>query len=222
MNILFQGDSITESGRPKPPMHSKEYMQPNVNLGYGYVNLIASRLLFEKPDFKIYNRGVSGNRICDMYSRWIEDALNIDFDVLSILCGINDVGFGLRLNMGADCEKFRFIYDRMLYEVKERNPDAKIVLMEPFLLKTDYCSPEYGNDIFRDWDIWSEEIKKRGSIVKELSEKYNAIFVPLYDDFQSLSEKFGPEHFSLDCIHPTPAGYEFIARKWMEACKSIL
>ena len=57
---------------------------------------------------------------------------------------------------------------------------------------------------------------------KELSEKYNAIFVPLYDEFQKMSEKFGAEHFALDCIHPTPAGYELIARRWMECCKEIL
>ena len=148
--------------------------------------------------------------------------MNIEFDVLSILFGINDVGFGLRLNMGADCEKFQFVYDRMLYEVKQKKPDAKIILMEPFLLKTDYCHPEFGNDIFKDWEIWNEEIKKRGSIVKELSEKYNAIFVPLHDEFQKLSEKFGPEHFSHDCVHPTPAGHEFIARKWLECCSEII
>lgn len=216
MKILFQGDSVTECSRDKTQKN------PNMNLGEGYVNLIASHLTFEKPNFKIYNKGISGNRICDIYSRWIEDTLNIDFDILSVLCGINDVGFGLRLNMGADCEKFQFVYDRMLYEVKQRKPDAKIVLMEPFLLKIDCYHPEYGNDIFRDWDIWSEEIQKRGRIVKELSKKYNTVFVPLYDEFQKLSEKFGADHFSHDCIHPKPAGHEFIARKWIECCKEII
>ena len=216
MNILFQGDSITDCGRLRAET------KPNMNLGNGYVNLIASRLNFENPNFKIYNRGVSGNRICDIYSRWIEDTLNLDFDILSILCGINDVGFSLRLNMGADAEKFRFVYDRILYEAKEKNPDAKIVLMEPFLFKVDFNNQEFGNDIFKNWDEWSGHIRQRGAITKELAQKYNAVFVPLFDDFQRLSEKFGAEHFSADCIHPIPAGHEFIARKWLECCKDIL
>ena len=216
MKILFQGDSVTDCDR------SRSEKEPNVHLGEGYVGLITSRLCFESTDFKIYNRGVSGNRICDIYSRWIEDTLNIDFDVLSILCGINDVGFSLRLNKGADSEKFKFVYDRMLYEVKEKNPDAKLVLMEPFLLKTEYYHPDYGNDIFENWDKWSFEIQKRAEAVKELSDKYNAIFVPLYDDFQKLSEKSGSKHFSIDCVHPTHAGHEFIARKWLECCSDIL
>ena len=29
-------------------------------------------------------------------------------------------------------------------------------------------------------------------------------------------------HFSLDCVHPTPAGHEFIARKWLECCNEII
>jgi len=30
------------------------------------------------------------------------------------------------------------------------------------------------------------------------------------------------EVISLDCIHPTPAGHEFIARKWIECCNKII
>ena len=54
------------------------------------------------------------------------------------------------------------------------------------------------------------------------AEKYNAIFVPLFDDFDKLSEKFGAEHWLQDGIHPMPSGREFIARKWIECCKDIL
>ena len=49
MNILFQGDSVTDCGRNTPQE------KPNTNLGDGYVNLIASRLLFENTDLNIYN-----------------------------------------------------------------------------------------------------------------------------------------------------------------------
>ena len=79
MKILFQGDSVTDSGRDRNPS------RPNIGLGTGYVNLIASRIICDEPRYSIYNRAVSGNRIGDMYARWIEDAINIDPDILSIM-----------------------------------------------------------------------------------------------------------------------------------------
>ena len=214
MNILFQGDSLTDSGR------NKNTEEPNINLGMGYVNLLAARIVCDNPDVKVYNRGVSGNRICDMYARWIEDTLNIDFDILSVMNGINDIGFQLRMGRGADKDKFRFVYDRMLFEVKEKKPDAKLVIIEPFLVRK-YLG-EDGGDIYNDWDLWHGQITERGEICKDLAKKYGAIFVPLADEFKKLSEQHGPDVWSMDCIHPTAAGHEVIARKWMDACKSIL
>lgn len=41
-----------------------------------------------------------------MYARWRVDTLNIDFDVFSILCGVNDVGSERRLGIGNDIEKY--------------------------------------------------------------------------------------------------------------------
>ena len=214
MNILFQGDSLTDSGR------IRNTEEPNINLGMGYVNLLAARITCDNPSVNVYNRGVSGNRICDMYARWIEDTLNIDFDILSVMNGINDIGFQLRMGRGADKDKFKFVYDRMLFEVKEKKPDAKLVIIEPFLVRK-YMG-EDGGDIYNDWDLWHGQITERGEICRELAEKYGAIFVPLAEDFAKLSEKYGPDVWSMDCIHPTAAGHEVIARKWMEACKSIL
>ena len=213
VKILFQGDSVTDCGR------SRECPRPNDGLGNGYPHLIAARLNFERPDIQIWNRGVGGNRIVDMYARWIEDTLNLDFDILSILNGINDIGVQLRLGRGADRDKCAFVYDRMLQEVEQSHPNAKLVLMEPFLFQVDCKSSA---DIFSNYTTWYSEIRARGRIVKELAEKHNAVFVPLADEFDELSKKFGAEHWSADCIHPLPAGHEVIARRWLECCEHLL
>ncbi len=221
MKILFQGDSVTDSSR------DRNIKEPNNGFGIGYVNLIASQLLLEHPDYKIYNRAVSGNRIGDMYARWIEDTLNIDFDLLSIMNGINDVGFGLRMGQGADADEFEFMYDRMLASAKKTHPDCKFVLLEPFVVQFDLREknpdiPDGSNDIFLKWDIWNKNMRERSERVQNLAKKYNAVFIPLSDDFAELGKKYGFSHWSLDCIHPTPAGHAFIAKKWLEACKDIL
>ena len=215
--ILFQGDSITDCGR------SRDNPAPNEELGTGYPHLIAAQLCADSTRYELMNRAVSGNRIADTYARWIEDTLNLDFDILSILHGLNDVGFGRRLNMGSDRERFRFIYDRMLLEVKQSHPKAALVLMEPFILPVDQ-GPDvpFGNDIFLEFDAWYAEIRARGQIVKELAEKYGAIFVPLAELLLDAAKTHGARHYSADCIHPTPAGHGLIARQWLHCCKELL
>lgn len=218
LKLLFQGDSITDSGR------SKNVDTPNVGLGSGYVSLVASRLLVDHPESQIYNRAVSGNRIVDMYARWTEDALNLPFNVISILNGANDVGYGLRLNCGAGREKFRLIYDMLLQETKEAHPDADIVLCQPFLMKRrcDFPDNPFGSDIYENWETWNGEIHARGEIIRELAEKYGAVFVEFQSAIDEALTRAPAEHWSADCVHMTLAGNEMLARKWLADTEHIL
>lgn len=216
MKILFQGDSLTDTGR------KRDETRPNVNLGNGYVNMIAGQLIAENPGagYEIYNKGINGNRVADLYARWIEDTLNPEYDLLSILMGVNDVGFGLRLNCGSSAPRFERIYDMMLSEVKETHPQAKIVIVEPFIFKMKYPDGPRGFDIYEGWETWSSEIRKRGAAARRLSEKHGALFIEMFDEFEALSAKYAPEIFSLDCIHLTPAGNAILAKRWIEAVKA--
>ena len=59
--ILFQGDSITDAGRSR---------EDDNNTGLGYPTLVKGELGFEQPgDFTFINRGISGNRVVDVYAR---------------------------------------------------------------------------------------------------------------------------------------------------------
>ncbi|MBR4874618.1 MAG: SGNH/GDSL hydrolase family protein [Clostridia bacterium] len=215
MNILLQGDSITDAGR------GLNITSPNSHLGDGYATMVAGELSSKNPDLKFYNRGVSGNRISDMYGRWIEDALNIDFDVLSILNGINDTGFGLRLNKGSDKERFNFIYDRMLYEALEKNPNAKLILMQPFVFKVYYNDPQFGNDIYENYDLWRNKVREYGEVVFDLAKKYNAIYVPLFDIFEEKFKTISPDTVSADGIHPNATGHGIIKDEWIKAFNKL-
>lgn len=211
--ILFQGDSLTDACR------DKEGKDPLKRLGVGYVNMAAAYLTSIDPQIQVTNHGVNGNRIMDLYARWIEDTLNEDFDILSILCGVNDVGFQLRMNKGADKEKFQFIYDRMLYEVKKEKPEAKIVLCEPFLFKLKPEEIEYGVDIIEGWDVWYGQIRERAAVVRALADKYGALLVPSLELFAKACEKAPASHWSVDGVHLTLAGNALLAREWVRCVK---
>src|SRR5207248_1159583 len=61
-------------------------------LGSGYPLLITAAALAAHPDraLRFYNRGVSGDKVPDLASRWATDTLALQPDVLSILVGVND------------------------------------------------------------------------------------------------------------------------------------
>lgn len=103
--------------------------------GYGYPNAIAFQLIKSNPiKYEIYNRGVSGDRIVDLYARIKRDVWNVSPDVLSILIGINDIWHDLFENPnGVDVVRFEKIYRMIIEETKERLPNIKIVLCEPFV-----------------------------------------------------------------------------------------
>ncbi len=214
--ILFQGDSITDANR------DREGKDKNRILGDGYVNFLGASLMCDYPGIQIKNTAIAGNRISDLYGRWIEDTLNIDFDMISILCGVNDIGYSLRLNMGADAEKFEFVFDRMLLEVKQAKPQAKIVLCEPFLLKLDINEAGNASDIVENWEIWNKHMLERRAIVKALSEKYKTIFVPFGSMFEEALKKAPAIHWSPDGIHLTMAGNELMAREWLRCVEGEL
>ena len=61
--VLFQGDSITDAGRSR---------ENDVNMGYGYADMVSGSLGYQYPyQYKCYNRGISGNRVVDLYASMI-------------------------------------------------------------------------------------------------------------------------------------------------------
>src|SRR5690242_14835144 len=60
--ILFQGDSITDAGRSR---ERANVANDQVAMGSGYAWLAAAELLVDRPnaDLKIYNQGISGNKV---------------------------------------------------------------------------------------------------------------------------------------------------------------
>lgn len=203
--ILFQGDSITDAGRNR---------EDTYGIGLGYPILVKAALGFENPgEYEFFNRGISGNRIVDVYARIKKDIINLKPDVMSILIGINDVWHEFAEQNGVDAEKFFKIYSMLIEEVKEALPDIKIMIMEPFVLPASATEEKYAD--FR------AETEKRAEKAKAIAEKYNLTFIPLQDKFDELTKQAEPSYWLGDGVHPTTMGHEFIKREWIKAFNTL-
>ena len=98
--ILFQGDSITDGNRGRN-------LDPNHVMGHGYQFIVGAKLHVDNIDKNIqtFNRGISGNRISDLYGRWLEDCINLKPTMLSILIGVNDILHAFEENSGSSPER---------------------------------------------------------------------------------------------------------------------
>lgn len=201
--ILFQGDSITDGNRGRN-------QDPNHIMGHGYQFIVGAKLHVDNIDKNIqtFNRGISGNRISDLYGRWLEDCINLKPTMLSILIGVNDILHAFEENSGSSPERYEKIYRMLLDEALFHNPDIRIVIMEPFVGKY-YGAHEERSGFFHDY------VKKLQPICKKLAEEYNAAFVPLQDILDEYQQKTAPQNIIWDGIHPTITGHEIIARRWL-------
>lgn len=202
--ILFQGDSITDASRNRD-LH--------FDMGKGYPNLVSAHLGFENPgEYEFINRGISGNRIVDLYARMKVDLINLKPDIMSILIGVNDVWHEIVHQNGVAPEKFKKIYSMLIEEVKEALPDTKIMLLEPFVLE----GPATAENIEK-----FGEVRKMAQAAREIADKYNLVFIPLQDKFDEAVKLAPSEYWLGDGVHPTPKGHELIKREWLKAFETI-
>ncbi len=201
--ILFQGDSITDANR------TRSRISPNSpdGLGFGYARKIADSLLENYPDhyLQLYNRGVSGDRIQDMKSRWEGDSLRLLPDLISILIGVNDTWNQVMLGMGSDPEQYQAMFHKILTETRQSLPYTRLVLCEPFLLLTGEVTRE-----------WSADITRRQDYVRYLADEFNAVFVPFQSALDQATQQVPPAQLLEDGVHPTDRGHQVLADCWMK------
>ncbi len=209
-HILFQGDSITDAFR----QYEIAYFSGN-----GYATMVKGELGYKYPEqYTFDNKGISGNRITDIYARIKSDIINLAPDYMSILCGVNDSGHEFAHKNGVSTEKFEKIYSMLIEEVKEALPNIKIMLLEPFLLRNKTTEDEvYGGS----YENFRRDVEEKAAAVKRIAEKYNLAFVPLQAKFDEVYNPENPDYWAFDGVHPTAAGHALIAKAWLAKFEEI-
>lgn len=210
--ILFQGDSITDAGRSRTD---------NGAMGNGYPTLVAGHLGAAYPyAYSFVNRGISGNRVVDLYARIKMDMINLKPDYMSILIGINDVWHEIFDKNGVAAEKFEMVYGLMIEELLQALPNLKLMLLEPFVLPGSATRSDENNP--GRWEYFRAETDLRREAVKRLAGKYDLVFVPLQDKFDAVNADAPADGYWLvDGVHPTAAGHELIKQAWLEAFNKL-
>ncbi len=199
------GDSITDAYR------NREIDNNISSYGHGYVKYVAGELLYENPEkYEIINRGISGNRIVDLYARIKSDCWNLQPDLISVLIGVNDVWHEISSGNGVEIDRFEKVYRMMLEDTKAKLPTTKILLCEPFVLK--------GSATAENW-VKFLQVKEYAKVVKKLADEYGCYYLPLQETLDKYAKKHSVEVCLWDGVHPHIAGAKLIANEWLNLFK---
>lgn len=202
LKIEFQGDSVTDCGR----VTCGGAGFANGGLGPGYPGMIGARLWCDKPEkeYEFVNRGISGNRVVDLYARWKIDTLNLKPDVLSILIGVNDTWheFGEGHN-GVEVPRYDRIYRELIQWTLDTLPGIRIILLEPFIGTSENIA------------MMIEDVRKRQTVVRKIAEDFKLEFLPCQSILDNACKRAPMTHWLADGVHPTSAGHQLLADAWL-------
>ncbi|MBQ6823093.1 MAG: SGNH/GDSL hydrolase family protein [Clostridia bacterium] len=198
--ILFQGDSITDCGRNRESFYS---------LGGGYANLVGCYLCGEYPgQYECINKGISGNRIVDVYARIKKDIINLEPDMMSIMIGVNDVWHEVNHQNGVSTEKYELLYEMMLREIQEALPDIKIMIIGPYVIK--------GTATEEKWEEFRSGVEEKAAAAKRIAEKFGLPFVDMLTRFDEAVAQYPDGDWATEGVHAKNAGKELLKRAWLE------
>ncbi len=201
MKILFQGDSITEWNR--------NLNDPD-DLGNGYVS-VASRLIaeaFPNEKFTFINRGISGHRTWELLARWQKDTIDIQPDIMTLMIGVNDCWRRYDQDNPTSAEDYEKNLRALLDDVKNKT-NAKLVLIEPFL-------------VHEDTDLWREDLHLKINACRRVARDYADIYIPMDGYIAAMCVEQPPEHWSADGVHLTDAGIERMAMYVADAVNELI
>lgn len=199
---MFQGDSVTDAGRDR---------SQSSDMGFGYPKYASAMLedAFPDIDFEFVNLGISGNRTSHLVERMQSDFIEIQPDIVSVMIGINDVWhhYAHDLVFTSD-EQFEQNMVTLLENIKN-NTEAKIMLIQPFLMDVP------------DKQELKAELADKQAIIKRLADKYADAYLPMHEIFEA-DEAEDKTVYAADGVHPTEDGACLVAQKYLEAISPLV
>ena len=195
--IVFQGDSVTDGGRMR---------EVGDDLGRNYPFFLAAWLAAAAPQRtpRFLNRGISGNRVQDLQSRWQHDVLDLHPTWVSLLIGINDTWRRYDSHDPTTVEQFAAGYRDLLVQTIAAKIEH-IIICEPFLLPV----------TSEQWQ-WREDLDPKIQAIRQLGQEFRTLYVPLDGIFAQAATHRPPNFWVPDGVHPSPAGHALIAQSWLQ------
>ena len=160
--IVFLGDSITQQAE---------------DFEDGFISLIRQNLIQDK--FELVGKGISGNKVSDLLTRYKSDVLDLNPDLVFIYIGINDVWHKYDFGTGSDIDLYEKGLRAIISDIKSLG--SKIVLCTPTVIGENTGDFELGNQ-FKNVETMEKmngDLDTFSDVVRKLSNEYETELLDL-------------------------------------------
>ena len=160
--IVFLGDSITQQAE---------------DFEDGFISIIRQNLVQDK--FELVGKGISGNKVSDLLTRYKSDVLDLDPDIVFIYIGINDVWHKYDFGTGSDIDLYEKGLRTIISDIKSLG--SKIVLCTPTVIGENTGDFVLGNQ-FKDVETMEKmngDLDTFSEVVRKLSNEYETELLDL-------------------------------------------
>ena len=160
--IVFLGDSITQQAE---------------DFEDGFISLIRQNLVQDK--FELVGKGIGGNKVSDLLTRYKSDVIDLNPDIVFIYIGINDVWHKYDFGTGSDIDLYEKGLRTIISDIKSLG--SKIVLCTPTVIGENTGDFVLGNQ-FKDVETMEKmngDLDTFSEVVRKLSNEYRTELLDL-------------------------------------------
>lgn len=215
--IVFLGDSITQAG-----VYDKEVgVEYNGELVYpdytGFITFLSQSV---SENTKLVGKGISGDKVSDLLTRYRKDVIDLKPDLVFIYIGINDVWHKYDFGTGSDIDLYEDGLRQIISEIQKIG--SRVVLCTPTVIGENHGDFTLANQYvehYRDaktMENMNNDLDAFSDVVRKLSSEYNTGLIDLRKVFVSYISENNPTNkpsgiLTYDGVHLNDLGNKLIA-----------
>ena len=199
--VIFLGDSITQNA----VINSEKFK--------GFISLLEENV---DQNTELIGKGIGGDKVSDLLTRYRDDVIKLNPDMVFIYIGINDVWHKYDYGTGTDIDLYENGLRQIITDLKENG--VKVILCTPTVIgenKGEFTLVNQFKDI-ETMEIMNNDLDDYSDIIRKLSREFDTKLLDLRKIFMQYISENNPENKSkgvltTDGVHLNNIGSKLIA-----------
>ena len=201
--VIFLGDSITQNA----VINSEDFK--------GFISLLEENV---NQNTELIGKGIGGDKVSDLLTRYRDDVIKLNPDIVFIYIGINDVWHKYDYGTGTDIDLYENGLRQIINDLKENG--VEIILCTPTVIgenKGEFTLVNQFKDI-ETMEIMNNDLDDYSDVIRKLSKEFDTKLLDLRKIFMQYISENNPENKSegvltTDGVHLNNLGSKLIANE---------
>ena len=204
--VVFLGDSITQNA----VINSDKFK--------GFISLLGENV---GQNTELIGKGIGGDKVSDLLTRYRDDVIKLNPDMVFIYIGINDVWHKYDYGTGTDIDLYENGLRQIITDLKENG--VEVILCTPTVIgenKGEFTLVNQFKDI-ETMEIMNNDLDDYSDIIRKLSREFDTKLLDLRKIFMKYISENNPENKSkgvltTDGVHLNNLGSKLIANEMIK------